>query len=57
VKRAVVVGGGPLALEWAQALRARGIELTYVLRGQEFLSGVLDRTGSDLVGSRLRAFG
>ena len=57
VRRAVVVGGGPLALEWAQGLRARGIELTYVLRGRGFLSGLLDPTGSDLVGSRLRAFG
>jgi NADPH-dependent 2,4-dienoyl-CoA reductase/sulfur reductase-like enzyme/pSer/pThr/pTyr-binding forkhead associated (FHA) protein len=57
VKRAVVVGGGPLALEWAQALRARGADLTYVLRGREFMAGVLDRTGSDLVASRLRAFG
>ncbi len=52
-----MVGGGPLALEWAQGLRARGIELTYVLRGRGFLSGLLDPTGSDLVGSRLRAFG
>jgi pSer/pThr/pTyr-binding forkhead associated (FHA) protein len=57
VKRAVVVGGGPLALEWAQALRARGADLTYVLRGREFMAGILDKTGSDLVASRLRAFG
>jgi NADPH-dependent 2,4-dienoyl-CoA reductase/sulfur reductase-like enzyme/pSer/pThr/pTyr-binding forkhead associated (FHA) protein len=57
VKRAVVVGGGPLALEWAQALRARGADVTYVLRGREFMAGVLDKTGSDLVASRLRAFG
>jgi len=57
VKRAVVVGGGPLALEWAQALRARGADLTYILRGREFMAGVLDKTGSDLVASRLRAFG
>ncbi|HEY7659999.1 MAG TPA: FHA domain-containing protein [Actinomycetota bacterium] len=57
VKRAVVIGGGPLALEWAQALRARGSEVTFVLRGREFMGGVLDPTGSDLVASRLRAFG
>jgi NADPH-dependent 2,4-dienoyl-CoA reductase/sulfur reductase-like enzyme/pSer/pThr/pTyr-binding forkhead associated (FHA) protein len=57
VKRAVVVGGGPLALEWAQGLRARGAEVTFLLRGREFMAGVLDRTGSDLVASRLRAFG
>jgi len=57
VKRAVVVGGGPLALEWAQGLRARGAEVTYILRGREFMGGILDKTGSDLVASRLRAFG
>lgn len=57
VKRAVVIGGGPLALEWAQGLRARGAQVTYILRGREFMGGVLDQTGSDLVASRLRAFG
>jgi pSer/pThr/pTyr-binding forkhead associated (FHA) protein/NADPH-dependent 2,4-dienoyl-CoA reductase/sulfur reductase-like enzyme len=57
VKRAVVLGGGPLALEWAQGLRARGADVTYILRGREFMAGVLDQTGSDLVASRLRAFG
>ncbi len=57
VKRAVVIGGGPLALEWAQGLRARGADVTYILRGREFMAGVLDQTGSDLVASRLRAFG
>ena len=57
VRRAVVIGGGPLALEWAQGLRARGAEVIYVLRGREFMGGILDKTGSDLVASRLRAFG
>ena len=57
VKRAVVIGGGPLALEWAQGLRARGAEVLYILRGRDFMGGVLDKTGSDLVASRLRAFG
>src|SRR6266851_2670480 len=27
LKRAVVLGGGPLGLEWAQGLRARGVEV------------------------------
>ena len=57
VRRAVVIGGGPLALEWAQGLRARGADVTYILRGRDFMAGVLDKTGSDLVASRLRAFG
>src|SRR4029453_13502487 len=37
VRRAVVIGGGPLALEWAQGLRARGAEVVYVLRGRDFM--------------------
>ena len=57
VKRAVVIGGGPLALERAQGLRARGAEVTYILRGRDFMGGIFDKTGSDLVASRLRAFG
>jgi pSer/pThr/pTyr-binding forkhead associated (FHA) protein/NADPH-dependent 2,4-dienoyl-CoA reductase/sulfur reductase-like enzyme len=57
VKRAIVIGGGPLALEWAAGLRARGADVTYILRGRDFMAGVLDKTGSDLVASRLRAFG
>lgn len=57
VRRAVVIGGGPLGLEWVQGLRARGVAVTYIVRGQEFMPGILDRVASDLVLSRLRASG
>ncbi len=57
IRRAVVVGGGPLGVEWVQGLRSRGVEVTYVIRGDMFMDGVLDRTASDLVWSRLRAGG
>jgi pSer/pThr/pTyr-binding forkhead associated (FHA) protein/NADPH-dependent 2,4-dienoyl-CoA reductase/sulfur reductase-like enzyme len=57
IKRAVVVGGGPLGLEWVQGLRVRGVQVTYVLRGRGFMDGILDPVGSDLVMSRLKADG
>src|SRR5438876_11149356 len=33
IKRAVIVGAGPLGIEWVQGLRNRGVEVTYVIRG------------------------
>ena len=57
IKRAVIVGAGPLGIEWVQGLRNRGVEVTYVIRGDMFMEGVLDRTASDLVWSRLRSGG
>jgi NADPH-dependent 2,4-dienoyl-CoA reductase/sulfur reductase-like enzyme/pSer/pThr/pTyr-binding forkhead associated (FHA) protein len=57
LRRAVVVGGGPLGLEWAQGLHARGIPATYLVRGRSLLESTLDPTASDLLLSRLRAAG
>jgi NAD(P)H-nitrite reductase large subunit len=57
LKRAVITGGGPLALEWAQGLQHRGVYVTLLLRGDHLMSGVLDKTGSDLVLARLRMSG
>ncbi|MFL5799192.1 MAG: FHA domain-containing protein [Actinomycetota bacterium] len=57
IRRAVVVGAGPLGIEWVQGLRNRGVEVTYVIRGDMFMEGILDRTASDLVWSRLRSGG
>ncbi len=57
IKRAVIVGAGPLGIEWVQGLRNRGVEVTFVIRGDAFMENVLDRTASDLVWSRLRAGG
>ncbi|MGH9266631.1 MAG: FAD-dependent oxidoreductase [Acidimicrobiales bacterium] len=33
LKRAVIVGGGILGLEWVAGLRARKVEVTYLIRG------------------------
>src|SRR5882672_11114824 len=54
LSRAVVVGGGPLGLEWVQGLRLRGVHVTLLMREGRFLSGVLDEVASDLLLSRLR---
>src|SRR3954468_23063716 len=37
VSRAVVLGGGPLGLEWAQGLRQRGVQVTMLLREKRLL--------------------
>jgi NADPH-dependent 2,4-dienoyl-CoA reductase/sulfur reductase-like enzyme len=55
--RAVVVGGGPLGLEWAQGLQLRGIQVTLLMREHRFLPGALDDVGSDLLLARLRQSG
>lgn len=51
--RALVVGGGPLGLEWAHALRERGATVTLLARGERLMPEVLDVTASDLLIARL----
>lgn len=41
-RHAIVVGGGPTAFELAEGLNARGVEVTYLLRGARYWAGVLD---------------
>jgi NADPH-dependent 2,4-dienoyl-CoA reductase/sulfur reductase-like enzyme/pSer/pThr/pTyr-binding forkhead associated (FHA) protein len=57
VARAVVVGGGPLGLEWVQGLKLRGVNVTLLLRENKFMPGALDDIASDLLLSRLRQSG
>jgi NADPH-dependent 2,4-dienoyl-CoA reductase/sulfur reductase-like enzyme/pSer/pThr/pTyr-binding forkhead associated (FHA) protein len=57
LKRAVVIGGGPLALEWAHALHERGVAVTVLLRDGRLMAGAIDATASDLVLARLRMGG
>lgn len=57
IKQAVVVGGGPLGIEWVQGLLHHHIQVTYLLRGEMFFERALDKTASDLVISRLRSEG
>jgi NAD(P)H-nitrite reductase large subunit len=53
-RTAVVVGGGILALELVEGLRARGCKVHYFLRGTRYWSNVLDETESAIVEERLR---
>ncbi len=57
LKRAVIVGGGPLAMEWVVGLHERGVRVTYVLRGDHLMRRTLDRTASDLTLSRMKLAG
>jgi len=49
VRRVVVTGGGPLALESVEALHQRGFQVSHLLRHSSLWSEVLDKTASDLV--------
>ena len=54
VKRAVVLGGGPLGLEWAHGLQEHGVRVTLIERSQRFMRNALDEVASDLLATRLR---
>lgn len=57
VKRAVVLGGGALGLEWAHALLERGVHVTLLERAARFMPRALDAVASDLLAARLRGAG
>jgi NADPH-dependent 2,4-dienoyl-CoA reductase/sulfur reductase-like enzyme len=52
-RRAVVVGGGILALELVEGLRACRVQVDFFLRGERYWPNVLDEAESRLVESRL----
>ncbi len=52
-RTAVVTGGGITALELAEGLRAQGLRVHYLLRGDRYWSNVLDETESRMVEARL----
>lgn len=54
---AVILGAGPLGLEWAHALLERGSRVTLVERANRLMPSALDEVGSDLVAARLRQAG
>lgn len=56
-KTAVVVGGGITALELTEGLRARGMKVHYLLRGDRYWSNVLDEHESKIIENRLREEG
>lgn len=51
--RAVVVGGGITALELVEGLRARGMQVSYLVRGARYWQNVLDETEARIVEHRL----
>lgn len=53
-RTAVVIGGGITALELVEGLRARGMKVHYLMRGDRFWANVLDEAESRLVEERLR---
>jgi NAD(P)H-nitrite reductase large subunit len=56
-KTAVVIGGGITALELVEGLRARGMKVHYLLRGDRYWSNVLDVQESQIVEHRLKEDG
>lgn len=56
-KTAVVVGGGITALELVEGLRARGVKVHYLLRGDRYWSNVLDEQESKIIEHRLQEEG
>lgn len=56
-KTAVVIGGGITALELAEGLRACGMRIHYLLRGDRYWSSVLDEKESHIVEHRLQQEG
>ena len=56
-KEAVVIGGGITALELAEGLRARGLKVHYLLRGDRYWRRVLDEVESRIVEQRLQHMG
>ena len=56
-RTAVVVGGGITALELVEGLRARGMRVSYLLRGDRYWSNVLDEHESKIIEHRLQEEG
>ncbi len=57
VRSAVVLGGGPLGLEWAHGLHERGVKVHLLERSPRLMGNVLDDVCSDLLVARLRSAG
>jgi NADPH-dependent 2,4-dienoyl-CoA reductase/sulfur reductase-like enzyme len=57
VRQVAIVGGGPLAIEWAIAAKERGAHTTLLVREGRVMGHALDAVGSDLLLARLRHAG
>jgi len=56
-KRAVVVGGGLLGLNMAEALRQRNLDVTLLVRDDRLWSAMLDKKASDIITKRMEKEG
>lgn len=56
-RAAVVIGGGSTAMEFVDALHARGVATRYLMRGERFWARALDRVESAIVEASLMADG
>ena len=57
IKRGVVVGGGLIGIEVAEMLRARHIDVTFLVREKNYWDNVLPREEAALVGRHIREHG
>jgi NADPH-dependent 2,4-dienoyl-CoA reductase/sulfur reductase-like enzyme/pSer/pThr/pTyr-binding forkhead associated (FHA) protein len=57
LRSAVVIGGGPLGLEWAFAMKERGVAVALMVRDTVLMAGALDAVASDLLIARIRRGG
>lgn len=56
-RTAVVIGGGITSLELVEGLRAQGVHVHYLMRGERYWSNVLDEIESRIVEKRLEEEG
>lgn len=53
-KRAVIVGGGLIGIEFAEMLRSRDIPVTFLVREPSFWNGVLPREESEMINRHIK---
>jgi len=54
VKRAVIVGGGLIGVEFAEMLHSRGIEVTFLVRENRFWGGVLPIEEGEMIANHMK---
>ena len=57
IRQAVIVGGGLIGIEMAEMLHARNIEVTFLVREQEFWSVILPKQEANLLSRHIRSHG
>ena len=54
VKKAVIVGGGLIGVEFAEMLHSRGIEVTFLVRENRFWGGVLPIEEGEMIANHMK---